>query len=570
MITADEEKQLCDIVGPEWVSTDPCMMDTYAFYMNPEMLNREGGRWLPRPAVVVMPDGTEQVSAVVRLCNRLGLMVKPISTGFGTWAAVSRDRVIVLDLKRMDRIIDIDVKNQIALIEPYVKAIVLQTELFKQGLNVHVVSCGGNHSILASVTSGWGTGTTGPSMGHSSRNLLGVEWVLPTGDVLTLGSAGEGAGWFSADGPGPSLRGIVRGNFGALGSLGVFTKCAVKLYKWDGPAELSFEGCSPHYLIKDLPSNVGLFAIPLPSIEALTELGYKLGEAEISYADFRLPAFMAVLGVTDHNAALKKIWESGLFQRLTTYGLIVAVVGYSQREYDWRIKALKEILKEVNGVNMPLILPFNSDPSERQMKYVRLLLRCTKDLLALLRWFPSLQTILDRLPINKKHRQRQISEIFWVLLRHAINTQGNFRPSQANFTVLGAFDTWDLGIRQSEWVAEKKRELIEKDLIVDDGGDCGCGGTFESGHLGYLEGIGLYNRSDPKSVIAVSELVEQGVQACIDEALGIPLAGFGHHMNTRLGPECSDYHIWMERIKKALDPNEACDPFFYIDPSDLS
>ncbi len=44
-----------------------------------------------------------------------------------------------------------------------------------------------------------------------------------------------------------------------------------------------------------------------------------------------------------------------------------------------------------------------------------------------------------------------------------------------------------------------------------------------------------------------------------------PEAGVGV---SRLGPECSNYHSWMERIKRALDPNTACDPYFYIVPSD--
>ena len=118
MITPEEKHVLEGIVGAEWVSTAPCMMDTYSLYMNPEILNREGGRFLPRPEAVVLPENTEQVQEIVKYCNTNDLMVKPISTGFGTWAAVSRERVILLDLKRMNRIVDIDVKNQVAIIEP--------------------------------------------------------------------------------------------------------------------------------------------------------------------------------------------------------------------------------------------------------------------------------------------------------------------------------------------------------------------------------------------------------------------------------------------------------------------
>jgi len=37
-------------------------------------------------------------------------------------------------------------------------------------------------------------------------------------------------------------------------------------------------------------------------------------------------------------------------------------------------------------------------------------------------------------------------------------------------------------------------------------------------------------------------------------------------MNARLGPACNNYHLWQARIKKALDPHTASDPFFYAEP----
>lgn len=565
MIAPDEIKALSDITGSQWVSTDPCMMDNYAYFMNPEIFNRTGSLWLPRPVAVAMPASTKEVSGIVRFCNRNDLMVKPLSTGWSAVSAASRDRVIVLDLKRMDKIIDIDVKNQVAIVEPYVKAIQLQTILWTHGLNLHIVSAGGNHSVLASITSAWGTGLDGPSMSYSSRNMLGVEWVLPTGDVLTLGSAGDGRGWFTADGPGPSLRGIARGYMGAFGGLGVFTKCGVKLYKWDGPREIEVEGCSPHYqLAKSLPANMGLFALSFPSAKAMADAGYKFGEAEITYADFRLPAFMTALGVTENNLSLKRVWETGVFQSIAKYNCIIAVIGCSQREFDWKMKALKQILGEVGGVNLPL----NQSTSERQIIMMGKILKYVKDPLALLRKLPFLQDFVRNFPINEEERRRKTSELFWVLLRHANNTQGNFRPSQAMFTTLGAFDTWDLGISQADWIAKKKQEYIAKGLLLDDGGDLGCGGTFEHAHMGYLEGIALYSSKDKNSVKAAGDVVEAAVEACIDKAFGIPIAGFGMEMNAKLGPHCGNYHHWMARIKAALDPNLASDPFFYSEPSE--
>ena len=65
MLTDKELKTLQDIVSSRWVFTSPCMMDTYSFYMNPETLNKEGGRWTPRPVAVVLPQKTEEIQEIM-------------------------------------------------------------------------------------------------------------------------------------------------------------------------------------------------------------------------------------------------------------------------------------------------------------------------------------------------------------------------------------------------------------------------------------------------------------------------------------------------------------------------
>jgi glycolate oxidase len=561
MITQDELESLQEIVGPRWVSTEPCMMDSYSFYMNPETLVKDGGRWTPRPVAVVLPETTEQVSEILRLCNRSDLMAKPLSTGFHAVCAASRDRVVVLDLKRMNKIVDIDVENQIAVIEPYVRGIDLQSELFKHGLTVHVVSCGSNHSILASTTAGWGYGVTGPSSSYSGRNLLGVEWVLPSGEILTLGSGGAGSGWFTADGPGPSLRGIMRGFQGSFGGLGVFTKCAVKLYKWEGPDKWRVGGASPVYLLDRLPPRMAMNVLAFPTKQAMKDAGYKLGEAEIEFANFRTPMFFTALGMTENNEQLKVALESGVFQKAMNYAVVNAVVARSDGEFAWKMRVLKEILRETGGVRVPM----NLKVTAKALRIAGALLRRVKDPLAPLRRFPILQDLAHALPLGKKQKLEQDSRLFWLLVRNAVNTQATFRPSQGMSTVLGAFDTWDLGVAQSDWIAAEKQKYIDEGILVDDGGDLGCGGTFESGHMGYLEGIYLYDPNDPRALSASGELIDAGSDAAIEKSLGIPIAGFGSEMNQRFAPHCGDYPRWMSRIKRALDPNTASDPFFYAE-----
>lgn len=552
---------LGDIVGEQWVSTAPCVLDTYAYYQNPETMNKDGAQWLPRPAAVVLPKSTAEVQEIMRFCCRSDYMVKPLSTGFHTAAAASNNRVIVLDLKRMNRILEVDVKNQIAVIEPYVRAIDLQTEIVKHGLNCHIISSGANHSLLASHAAAWGYGVSGAATSFSGRNLLGLEWVLPSGDVVTLGSAGSGCGWFSPDGPGPSMRGIVRGFQGTFGGLGVFTKCAIKLYKWDGPRQWDFEGQSPKYMLKKVPERCALNAIAFPSRQAEKDAGYKMGEAELNHGEFRTPMFFAALGLTESNEELKVALESGIFQKIGGNILSTAVFAASEAEFSWKMKALRQILKETGGVIIPMNVPLRPG----LLRIAGKLTRPVKDPLALLRRFPVLQDWIPRLPFGRRLLREKRSTLFWLLFRNANNTQAAFRPSQGMATMMGAFDTWDLAHTQAEYVAEVKQKYIREGLILDDGGDLGTGGTFESGHLGYLEGIILYDPGNPQSTIAAGELVRTGVADTIDRAMGLPIAGFGTEANALFGPACHNYHLWLQQIKSALDPHTACDPFFYAE-----
>jgi glycolate oxidase len=80
-----------------------------------------------------------------------------------------------------------------------------------------------------------------------------------------------------------------------------------------------------------------------------------------------------------------------------------------------------------------------------------------------------------------------------------------------------------------------------------------------------LEGIILYGPGNPQSAVAARELVETGVRDAIDRAMGVPIAAFGVEANRAFGPACGDYHIWLARIKAALDPNAASDPFLYAE-----
>jgi len=266
-----------DIIGEENISQEPVILDSYAFQMGTKAVPYR--IWMARPEAVLLPGTTEEVQAIVKACNRYGVKFKALSTGFATVANVARPGRILLDMRRMNRIIEINERDCYAVVEPYVSWVQLQAEVMKKGLNCNSIEAGGQCSILASCTSGWGMGLKSVTMGHNERNNLGVEWVLPTGEVLRLGALGSGTGYFSGDGPGPSLRGIMRGFLGAWGGMGVFTKVATKLYHWPGPPNFfKLTGVSPIYDAEIPDKTFKNFYCFFNNWDDFADAGLKVGE----------------------------------------------------------------------------------------------------------------------------------------------------------------------------------------------------------------------------------------------------------------------------------------------------
>jgi len=356
-------RALEDIVGPDNISDDPALLDTYAFQYLAETVRPNHSRYMPRPVAAIMPCTTEEVQAIVKVCNRYRIKVKAYSTGWYHFVGAIKpeDDTVQLDLRRMDRILEIDEKNMFAVIEPYVICAQLQAEVMKLGLNINIIGAGASTSILASATSlaGWGPSTFW--MGSNPDNLLGVEWVTPAGDIVRTGSLGSGDGWFCGEGPGPSVRGVMRGNFGALGGLGVFTKCAIKLVHWPGSSQLDITGTIPAYRLP-LQENFRAYTIAIPTWDAWADCFYKIYDNEIGYvfhrqfnlagADLAGAFWLMYIDPTKTLNDVEQMVKQPEIKKLTdelriSFQLILA--GRSVRDIELQDKILDQILAEVGG-----------------------------------------------------------------------------------------------------------------------------------------------------------------------------------------------------------------------------
>jgi len=283
-IPKEAYQALQSIVGPEWVSDDPAVCEA----------DRKGGGFatggppLARPACCIQPETTEEVQAIVKVCNRYMLPFAATSTYGLPQPGSNRENVIFMDLKRM-RKLEIDEENMYAVVGPGVCFAALQGELFKRGLVTFVPLCGGNVSVLANSINA-GEGATGWRWGFKGyRRVLAAEWVTGDGEILRLGSRSTSKDFFWGEGPGPDLRGLmVAPLMSSPASKGVVTKIGVRLFPFINE-KLVPSGDAPITTLL-LPENrFKWYILNFPSRKAAIDAIYEMGKCEIGLLLMTVP-----------------------------------------------------------------------------------------------------------------------------------------------------------------------------------------------------------------------------------------------------------------------------------------
>ncbi len=147
-LTQDEYKALEDIVGPEYITADPVIMESYNQIWGNKLAF--GDKRHKPPAAVLLPANTEEVQKIVRFCNKAGILFKASARAFEYVATyLAHERGILLELKRMNRILEIDVKNMHAVVEPFVTVWELQNAAGKVGLYTGKPGVGYSASVIS-------------------------------------------------------------------------------------------------------------------------------------------------------------------------------------------------------------------------------------------------------------------------------------------------------------------------------------------------------------------------------------------------------------------------------------
>lgn len=172
------------------------------------------------PDIVVFPTSTEQVVAIVKLCQEFRVPFVP--RGAGTSLAGGCLPVgggVMLALTRMRRILEVNLRDRYAIVEPGLVNVHLTQHL--KGTGYHYAPDPSSQGACT-IGGNFATNSGGPhtlKYGVTVNHVLGAEMVMPDGSVVQLGGPTE-------DNFGYDLTGLF---VGSEGTFGICTKIIVRL-----------------------------------------------------------------------------------------------------------------------------------------------------------------------------------------------------------------------------------------------------------------------------------------------------------------------------------------------------
>ena len=276
-VTPEICQEIIDIVGEYNIIFDD--NNKLEPYSHDEVADRSYASF---PEIVVKPTTTEQISTIMKLANKEMIPVTPRGAGSGlSGGAVPSFGGILLSLEKMNQIVEVDTENLIAVVEPGVvtneiNERVKEYNLFFAGYPMSVEACfiGGNVAENAG-------GGKAIKYGVTGRYILGLEVVLPTGEIVQFGGKNvkNVAGYD-----------LVNLMVGSEGTLGIFTKIFIKLLPLPKTkADLLVLFKSPEEAISMVPKIMTSTGIIPTAIEFMDHLSIKTSceylNENLPYAD---------------------------------------------------------------------------------------------------------------------------------------------------------------------------------------------------------------------------------------------------------------------------------------------
>ncbi len=205
--------ELIAIFGPEAVLHTPedIMVYEYDFSIDSHL-----------PEAVVIPSTTAQISKLMALAARENIPITPRGAGTGlSGGSIAVRGGVVVSMARLKNLLHFDPANRYAVAQPGHVNYELSAEIHDSGYyfapdpaSQKASTLGGNIALNSGGPHCLAYGTT-------TNHILGLEVVLPGGEVVRMGSP-------APDRPGYDLTGF---NVGSEGTLGIVTEATVKLLR---------------------------------------------------------------------------------------------------------------------------------------------------------------------------------------------------------------------------------------------------------------------------------------------------------------------------------------------------
>lgn len=501
----DKHKQIYDalvnVLGAQYVSDDPAVMESY---------NREsqtpGFFVKEKPEFVVLPGSTEDVQSIIKLANRHKFPYVVVGSGLllAVYAPV-KPYWCIIDPKRMSGV-EIDKKNMYAIIEPYASHAQVQVEAMKRGLFNGIPevgaqsSCMANHCFL-------GVHNTAYRTGFAARNVLGVEWVLPNGEIIRTGSLSASGGYFWGEGPGPDARAVLRGMVGNRGALGVVTRMAIKLYPWPGPPVFPVEGITPQKKSVLPRDRFRWYLFTYPTLKEAIEAIREISKSEIGAVVHSWPPTYYNWWWAKSFEEYWTTWIDEYWQRNVKNCVAVCLWGFaSPKQVEYEEKALKQIIAETGGKMIPdevydRWVPYTANNWVRDTNGCRMARTAA---------FYAMDITMDSLDDCE-------------------------RAIQLGWSILDKYTPPMLDSDHPAWVQ-----------------------PYDLGHFSIAEIDYPKEKDEEVDKYAVSGVIRDVMDASIQ--YGIPGYFVGSSPYNASGPAFANIHLLVGKIKKALDPNNMANP----------
>jgi len=519
----DVYSALKSVVGERWIYEQRSVVETYS------KLSIDASTFVRKhekdphvlPACVILPATTEEIQAIVKICNRHRIPFVPFTNGQVFCAPTNDQPTVVIHLSRMNRILRIDTENLSATLQPYVDYGQLQAEAMKRGLWNGGSPLATSLCKLASQYSFAGLWQTDLKYGLLNRNIVSVKMVLPDGEILVTGSRCiPRAGDFWEYGPGPDLMGLQRAS---AGTSGIVTEITVKLHTWVG--DQSFP---------EIPAG-------RPSLVDVHDPKYDnppapLKKHRLYWIEFK--------DFASEIKAMREIAHSGIGIGLNATGVYSAF--YCSQTQEMTIERCKK--KFFPNWNCYVILA--NITSDKQIDYEEKVLR-------------QIVEETGGVFLSESYKPQVLEALKpwnYDCIRHTTGFRMNRKMYANAWLPVGPFENGSVTMEQ--W--KKALEMFGECDITDRGGadDTPFVYALQRGHFCFFETDNYPDPVLPEEIKKAQAYGLYGNAVFIRHNLGPMLMAFLNvEPLTTMFPEAGpNAHLLMRKLRKVFDPNGVCSP----------